>query len=101
MKVKFKFIDQELYVCQYRFFGLLHDKDEDRSINLPEVEYVEKVPLTGLFGTKYGVEFVTKYGESLYAPNLTSEAADSLISQALSNGATQKEHTFRCALTFL
>ena len=94
MKVKFKFVDQELYVCQYSFFGLIHDKDEDRNIDLSEVEYVEKVPLTSLFGTKYGVEFVTKDGESLYAPKLSSEAADSLISQALSKGATQKEHTF-------
>lgn len=94
MKTKFKFSGQELCVCQYSFFGLIHQKDEDKQVNLTDVEYIERVPLEGLWRTRCGVEFVTNRGESLYVPNMSSQDADSLIAQALSCGAKQLEHRF-------
>lgn len=92
--MKTKFNGQELCVRQYSLCGVIHHEDQDKQINLIEVEYIEKVPIEGLLRTKYGVEFVTKGGDSLYIPNMSSQGADSLIAQALSCGAKQLEHKF-------
>lgn len=95
MKTKYLFKDGELCVAQYAFFGLLHKEDEDKTINLTKVEYIEKVPIYSWFGKKFGVEFVTKDADSLYIPNKTEAEVDVLIEKALAEGATQKAHTLK------
>ena len=95
MKTKFVFNGKELCVAKYSFFGLIHNKEEDRIINLTDVDYIEKVALGGFFFKKFGVELVTASGESTYVPKISEMEADSLISEAVSHGAKLKEHAFR------
>ena len=76
------------------FFGLFHQKKEDKSINLSSVKYIYSFPLhLNLFGVKQGVELVTE-DNSMYMPCLTEQEMQEIICAAKSSGAEMGEHQY-------
>ena len=63
-----------------------------KKIDLLEVQYIEKVPLYGLYNKNFALEFVAQDGKTLYIPNVEEAFADSIVAQALEHGAQPKEH---------
>ena len=93
-KQKYTLRENLLINSKHNFFGLLHKKKDDVSIDLSKVKYIYTFPMyLNRFRVKQGVEFVTEYG-SMYIPCLTDQETQEIVLAAKNVGAETGEHQY-------
>ncbi|MBR6655068.1 MAG: hypothetical protein IKL20_00490 [Alistipes sp.] len=81
----------------YKWWGLFRDKENDVSIAINDIDYIDKVELSSLFGAKWGVAVIAGQHKNIYQPKLSAANADRLVNLLLENGATQGEREYNYA----
>lgn len=92
---KFEISDGKLQERQYKWFGIKHLKDNDSSVELNDIDYIDKVKYKHNFNPfgRWCVEFVASNG-SIFVPKITDSIADKFIQTAKNGGVSQKEHKY-------
>ena len=97
-KEKYNLSNGVLTKSVFSFFGLFHEKKEDKVWNVSDIKYIEIIPLTigwlNVISKNYALEFVLS-NESIYITNLKKQLVDDFVAEAISMGAQSIEHEYK------